>query len=244
MGSADGQLSQAELSCAVGISSSFLSLLEQGRTDIAIDRLLHLTGFYDVEFTDLPVATLEGHSGGARWRSRPTAGYSPAAASAGKCGCGILPTAELVATLEAQSSGMTSVAFSPGELLLASAAVDGTVRLWDIRKRARSPSLESGWLSWRWPGAPAASPLEPLPGGRRSARCHRALSGTRGTLEILRSITSARAPRPADSRARSDASLVACRFPPLSSHVLRRPQPRLGCRCRDIDGHSSAINAR
>lgn len=64
MGSADGQLSQAELSCAVGISSSFLSLLDQGRTDIAIDRLLHLTGFYDVEFTDLPVATLEGHSGG------------------------------------------------------------------------------------------------------------------------------------------------------------------------------------
>lgn len=64
MGSADGRLSQAELSCAVGISSSFLSLLEQGRTDIAIGRLLHLAGFYDVEFADLPVGTLEGHSGG------------------------------------------------------------------------------------------------------------------------------------------------------------------------------------
>jgi hypothetical protein len=36
----------------VGISSSFLSLLEQGRTDIAIGRLLHLAWFYDVELTD------------------------------------------------------------------------------------------------------------------------------------------------------------------------------------------------
>ena len=124
MGSADGQLSQAELSCAVDISSSFLSLLEPGRTDIAIGRLLHLAGFYDVELTDLPVATLEGPQ--RRGRSRPTGGYSPAAASAGKYGCGILPTPEPVATLEAQSSGMTSVAFSPDELLLAIAAVDGT----------------------------------------------------------------------------------------------------------------------
>ena len=196
--------SQAELSCAVGISSSFLSLLEQGRTDIAIDRLLHLTGFYDVEFTDLPVATLEGHSGGgsvvgqqADLASGGLGGlggkvrlWDPANGRAGRDAGGPEQRYDLGGLLR------------PGELLLASAAVDGTVRLWDIRKRARSPSLESGWLSWRWPGAPAASPLEPLPGGRRSARCHRALSGSRGTLEILRSITSARAPRPADSRAR------------------------------------------
>jgi len=53
VGCADRQLSQAELSSAVAISSSFLSLLEQGLNDIAIGRLLHLAGLYDVELTDL-----------------------------------------------------------------------------------------------------------------------------------------------------------------------------------------------
>jgi hypothetical protein len=187
VGSADGQLSQAELPCAVATSSPFLSLLEQGRTDIAIGRLLHLAGFYDAELTDLAVATLEGHSGGG------------------------------------------SVAFSADELLLASAAVDGTVRRWDIRKRARSPSLESGWLFWRWPGAPAASRLEPHPGASFSSvssSAERHPTHSKPGLEILRSITRARAPRPVDSSARSDASLVVCRFPSrYRSGLIPGPPP-------------------
>jgi transcriptional regulator with XRE-family HTH domain len=46
-------LSQAELASATGISSSFLSLVEQGRSDITIGRLLRLAKFYDIELTDL-----------------------------------------------------------------------------------------------------------------------------------------------------------------------------------------------
>lgn len=38
---------------ATGISGSFLSLVEQGRSDIAIGRLLRLARFYDLEITDL-----------------------------------------------------------------------------------------------------------------------------------------------------------------------------------------------
>jgi transcriptional regulator with XRE-family HTH domain len=47
------QLSQAELATATGISSSFLSLVEQGRSDVTIGRLLRLAEFYDLELIDL-----------------------------------------------------------------------------------------------------------------------------------------------------------------------------------------------
>jgi transcriptional regulator with XRE-family HTH domain len=46
-------LSLAEVARATGISSSFLSLVEQGRSDITIGRLIRLAEFYDVEVTDL-----------------------------------------------------------------------------------------------------------------------------------------------------------------------------------------------
>jgi transcriptional regulator with XRE-family HTH domain len=46
-------LSQSDLGRATGISSSFLSLVEQGRSDITIGRLLRLAEFYAVELTDL-----------------------------------------------------------------------------------------------------------------------------------------------------------------------------------------------
>ena len=62
MGCADRQLSQPELPCPVGSSSSFLSLLEQRRTDIAIGRLLHLAWPYDVELTDLALGRYGFHS--------------------------------------------------------------------------------------------------------------------------------------------------------------------------------------
>ena len=50
---AERRLSQSELARATGISSSFLSLVEQGRSDITIGRLLRLARFYDLELIDL-----------------------------------------------------------------------------------------------------------------------------------------------------------------------------------------------
>lgn len=46
-------VSLTRLSRATGISTSFLSLLEQGRSDVTISRLLRLADFYGVELADL-----------------------------------------------------------------------------------------------------------------------------------------------------------------------------------------------
>jgi transcriptional regulator with XRE-family HTH domain len=46
-------LSLADLGRETGISSSFLSLVEQGRSDITIGRLIRLADFYGVELADL-----------------------------------------------------------------------------------------------------------------------------------------------------------------------------------------------
>jgi transcriptional regulator with XRE-family HTH domain len=46
-------LSLVQLSEATGISSSFLSKVELGRSDITIGRLIRLAEFYDVDMTDL-----------------------------------------------------------------------------------------------------------------------------------------------------------------------------------------------
>jgi len=46
-------LSLAQLSRATGISSSFLSLVEQAQSDITVGRLIRLAEFYDVELVDL-----------------------------------------------------------------------------------------------------------------------------------------------------------------------------------------------
>jgi transcriptional regulator with XRE-family HTH domain len=46
-------LSLAELGSEVEISSSFLSLVEQARSEITIGRLIRIAQFYDVELSDL-----------------------------------------------------------------------------------------------------------------------------------------------------------------------------------------------
>ncbi|HVW46086.1 MAG TPA: helix-turn-helix domain-containing protein [Solirubrobacterales bacterium] len=46
-------LSLSQLEVATSISSSFLSLVESGKSDITISRLLRLADFYDVEVGDL-----------------------------------------------------------------------------------------------------------------------------------------------------------------------------------------------
>lgn len=50
---AEREISLTRLSQATGISTSFLSLLEQGRSDVTISRLLRLSEFYGVEMADL-----------------------------------------------------------------------------------------------------------------------------------------------------------------------------------------------
>ena len=46
-------LSLSQLESATRISSSFLSLVESGKSDITISRLLRLADYYDVELGDL-----------------------------------------------------------------------------------------------------------------------------------------------------------------------------------------------
>jgi len=46
-------LSLSQLEAATKISSSFLSLVESGKSDITISRLVRLADFYDVELSDL-----------------------------------------------------------------------------------------------------------------------------------------------------------------------------------------------
>jgi transcriptional regulator with XRE-family HTH domain len=46
-------LSLSQLESATNISSSFLSLVESGKSDITISRLVRLADFFDVELTDL-----------------------------------------------------------------------------------------------------------------------------------------------------------------------------------------------
>jgi transcriptional regulator with XRE-family HTH domain len=46
-------LSLAEVGAVTGISSSFLSLVEQGRSDITIGRLIRLAEFYEIDLADL-----------------------------------------------------------------------------------------------------------------------------------------------------------------------------------------------
>jgi len=50
-------ISLVQLARATGISSSFLSLVEQAGSDITIGRLLRLAEFYDVELSDLITGT-------------------------------------------------------------------------------------------------------------------------------------------------------------------------------------------
>jgi transcriptional regulator with XRE-family HTH domain len=47
------RLTLNDVATATAISSSFLSLVEQGRSDITIGRLIRLAEFYDVEITEL-----------------------------------------------------------------------------------------------------------------------------------------------------------------------------------------------
>jgi transcriptional regulator with XRE-family HTH domain len=47
------ELSLSQLEAATAISSSFLSLVESGKSDITISRLVRLADFFDVELNDL-----------------------------------------------------------------------------------------------------------------------------------------------------------------------------------------------
>jgi transcriptional regulator with XRE-family HTH domain len=49
----DRRLSLHDISAATGISASFLSLVENGKSDITLGRLMKLAGFFDVHVSDL-----------------------------------------------------------------------------------------------------------------------------------------------------------------------------------------------
>ena len=49
----DRRLSLQDVSSATGISASFLSLVENGKSDITLGRLVKLAGFFDVHVSDL-----------------------------------------------------------------------------------------------------------------------------------------------------------------------------------------------
>jgi transcriptional regulator with XRE-family HTH domain len=53
---AERGLSLAQVERATGVSSSFLSLVEQGRSDISLGRLLRLAELYDLELTEMVFA--------------------------------------------------------------------------------------------------------------------------------------------------------------------------------------------
>jgi transcriptional regulator with XRE-family HTH domain len=68
---AERGVSLAQLGRETEISTSFLSLLEQGRSDVTISRLVRLAEFYDVEMTDLLAGGRSQPSRNVR-RLRPT----------------------------------------------------------------------------------------------------------------------------------------------------------------------------
>ncbi|MEU1963626.1 cupin domain-containing protein [Nocardia sp. NPDC019304] len=67
------KVSLAAVSEVTGISASFLSLLEQGRTDVSLGRLLPLLGYYGVELSDVLPGPAEPADRVVRSGARPVA---------------------------------------------------------------------------------------------------------------------------------------------------------------------------
>lgn len=69
--------SLSTVATATGISPSFLSLLEQGRTDVSLGRLLPLLDYYDLELTEILTTAANGRSDVMRHAERSVL-FSPA----------------------------------------------------------------------------------------------------------------------------------------------------------------------
>ena len=94
---AEHGLSLSQLARATGISSSFLSLLEQAQSDITIGRLARLAEFYDVELADLSTAR----------RPRPPTIFGSSAPRPSTC-CTLQPRESTSTTSPAAHAGHSS----------------------------------------------------------------------------------------------------------------------------------------
>ena len=191
---------------------------------------------------------------GARWRSRPTGGYSPAAGLGGN-----VRLWDPANGRAGRDAGGPEQRYDLGGLL-ARRAPPG-----EPRRRRHAAAMRHSQassisqlgigvallaLAWGPCGITVGTSARGASFSSVSSSAERHPRHSQLGPEILRSITSARAPRPADSSARSDASLVACRFPsaeqprsalsgtkarlPLSGHrrSLERDQRQIAARAR------------
>ena len=94
--------------------------------------------------TGRPAATLKGHTqtGSAAWRSPRTGASWPAPPTTARCGCGTRPPASPPPPCKATPTGSPAWRSPRTGSLLASAAGDGTVRLWDPATGQPAATLE------------------------------------------------------------------------------------------------------